>query len=185
MTICLQDRGERQRLARIKKRAANMANCRTLKCLALDTVSMEEALDVTKDRPKSLPDRIFLTLFTPLPCHACEKLRNMGEGLLLSCQCTFQQLRGPDATYTSDKRPTCHICRRVRYYKGVFLNCACTAICREYCKSAGLWKYVLQHNFDCTYLVDIPNFFQGLFWWPCCWETPCTNQVFKPPHHWV
>ena len=140
MTICLQDRGERQRLARIKKRAANMANCRTLKCLALDTVSMEEALNVTEDCPKSLPDRIFLTLFTPLPCHACQKLCNMGEGLLLSCQCTFQQLRGPDATYTSDKRPTCNICRRVRYYKGLFFNCTCTAICREYCKSAGLWK---------------------------------------------
>ena len=103
MTICLQDRGERQRLARIKKRAANMANCRTSKCLALDTDAMEEALDVSKDRPASLPDRIFLTLFTPLPCHACEKLRNMGEGLLLSCQCTFQQLRGPDATYTVTK----------------------------------------------------------------------------------
>ena len=104
----------------------------------------------------SPPDRIFVAFATPVPCDACGQLRNVGEGVTMSCECEFYRIRGPhDGKYFPKRRPCCPTCNKIRYDRGVFILCPCVQLCRQQCIAAGLWKYVVYLFNDLSLFLNI------------------------------
>ena len=139
-------KGERQKLMRqMDRRARRQQHLeaqrvgRTPAGIAMDSEAM--MMDVLNFSKFTTPaDRIFIAFATPLPCYHCEQLRNIAEGLTMSCECQFYHLRPDSGRFHARRRPCCPTCNKVRYQDGKFILCPCVELCRQQCVAAGLWR---------------------------------------------
>ena len=143
---------QKDRQARQQQRFDAQRVGRTPAAISLDIDVMMQELGAFK----TSPDRIFVAFATPLPCDACTHLRNLGEGVTMSCECEFYRIRGPDGgRFFPKQRPCCPTCNKVRYKHGVFSICPCVELCRQQCIAAGSWKECLLDHALRKHLTNI------------------------------
>ena len=139
-------KGERQKVmrqidrqARRQQRLQAQRVGRTPAGIAMDSEVMRKEM-LNFSNFNTLQDRIFIAFATPLPCDHCEQLRNIGEGLTMSCECQFYQIRPDSGRFHARRRPCCPTCNKVRFQDGKFIICPYVELCRQQCVAAGLWR---------------------------------------------